>query len=127
LFFSFSGLKTSVINYLKNNTFSEDIIASFQYTLCETLVDRLILAAGIYKVKDIVIGGGVAANKVLRNMLTERAAKTGKKAWVIPVRYCTDNASMIANMARFYGDACDGSENFSKDMFAYKAYSTSRK
>jgi N6-L-threonylcarbamoyladenine synthase len=88
-------------------------------------VEHLIKAALTYNVKDVVIGGGVAANKVLRTLLTERASKAGKKAWVIPVKYCTDNAAMIANAARFYTEDPQN-KTFSKNMFSYKAYSTQR-
>ena len=133
--FSFSGLKTSAINYFKGlstdgnfNVQNPDIVnglAGFQEAVCGILVEKLLEAAEKYKVKDIVIGGGVASNYRLRELLTEQATKKGFKPWLVPIKYCTDNAAMIANLAKLSGDKYPNS--FTDDMAKLAAYSTTRR
>lgn len=101
--FSFSGLKTSVLYLLKGRKPKgrelDDLCASFQEAVAETLVDKTVAAAKKYKAKDIVLGGGVAANSRLRALMTERGAAAGF-AVRLPARVlCTDNAAMIAHAA----------------------------
>jgi N6-L-threonylcarbamoyladenine synthase len=110
--FSFSGIKTSVANYLKANprpTLSlqgegrakhgvrvADIAASFQEAVVEVLVKKTLEAAEIHALSSIVIGGGVAANSRLRAAF-EKSAKAKKVRVYLPDRsFCTDNAVMIA-------------------------------
>lgn len=105
--FSFSGLKTAVLNYL-NNTSSRgekininDVAASFQYTAVSELVSKTISAAKNYGYKKIAIAGGVAANKLLRETLSLEAKKHGMKLYVPEFVFCTDNASMVACAAYY--------------------------
>ena len=99
--FSYSGLKTAVINYVHNKqqTGEEcnkaDVACSFQCAALDILVDKAFEAAKEYSLKTITIGGGVAANGYLRLILTERAQKEGIKLYLPPKILCTDNAAMI--------------------------------
>lgn len=101
--FSFSGLKTSVLYHLKGRVPKgrelNDLCASFQEAVAETLVDKTVAAAKKYEAKDIVLGGGVAANSRLRALMNERGEACGF-AVRLPARVlCTDNAAMIAHAA----------------------------
>jgi N6-L-threonylcarbamoyladenine synthase len=119
--FSYSGLKTAVLYYLKNlgsaaKNFSlsvgerealkkiekqanvgADIAASFQYAAFNSLAKKSARAAKEFRAKSILIGGGVAANKTLPKMIKKDLAKSGLKINVIvpPLKYCMDNAVMI--------------------------------
>lgn len=103
--FSFSGLKTAVINLLHNasqkgeeiNT--SDLAASFQSTVAEILCDRYLLAAKDFGYDTLAVAGGVSANSGLRNLLTARCEKLGKKLYFPPLSLCGDNAAMIAAQA----------------------------
>lgn len=106
--FSFSGLKSAVINLINTaNMKSEDInipnlCASFQNSAVRVLVDKAIQAAKQYNVKQVVIAGGVAANKGLRGLLKEEVDKLeGVTLSFPPMKYCTDNAAMIAVVGYF--------------------------
>lgn len=101
--FSFSGLKTAVLNYIHNNKDHNvnDVAASFQYTAVSDLVSKTTLAAKRYNYKKIALAGGVAANKLLRDMLNAQAQKHGMKLFVPDLEYCTDNASMVACAAYY--------------------------
>jgi N6-L-threonylcarbamoyladenine synthase len=100
--FSYSGLKTAVLNYLKEISTEylsrnlSNICASFQLAAVEVLVKKTIEAARMYQTKQIAICGGVAANSLLRNLMIEEAAKFNLKVNVPALKYCTDNAAMIA-------------------------------
>ncbi len=106
--FSFSGLKTAVrmatlsIDF-ENEQDVADICASFQQAVAETLQERLILSLDRFKIRFpdlaepvLVVAGGVAANQMLRTMLTNLAAKGGFRFVAPPMVLCTDNAAMIA-------------------------------
>jgi N6-L-threonylcarbamoyladenine synthase len=95
--FSFSGIKTAVVNEVKKNSHfrKEDICASFQSAVVETLVSKTIAAAKKYGLTNIVVGGGVAANSQLRKDISDAARKEGLRAYLPPLWLCTDNASMI--------------------------------
>lgn len=99
---SYSGLKTAVINYLhkqnQNNVSVNinDVCASFQKEAVNPLVDKLIYVAKKQKCNKIVVAGGVAANSYLRNLLTQEGKKNKIEVFVPPMKYCTDNAAMIA-------------------------------
>lgn len=99
--FSFSGLKTAVINCYNSKEYSvEDISASFQYTVAKTLLSKTLQAAKMYNRDKIVIGGGVAANSMVRKLFTE---ESNMKVFFPNLHLCTDNADMIAYTAyRFY-------------------------
>lgn len=105
--FSFSGLKTSVINTVhKLEQKGEplpvgDICASFQQAVVDVLVDHTVLAAEMLNIKTICIAGGVAANTLLRNTMKERAERAKIRVLVPEVILCTDNAAMIASAGFF--------------------------
>ncbi|KKU93802.1 MAG: putative tRNA threonylcarbamoyladenosine biosynthesis protein Gcp [Candidatus Jorgensenbacteria bacterium GW2011_GWA1_48_13] len=96
--FSFSGLKTSVLYYLRDNpkTKKADVAASFQKAAIDTLVAKTLLAAKEYKAKSIMLSGGVAANKALRKSLKAESYKLKANFLVAPLKFNTDNAVMIA-------------------------------
>lgn len=103
--FSFSGLKTSVLYYLRKIGFSSlpnqeqllaDICASFQAAVVDVLIDKTINAAKKFGVKDITIAGGVAANTELRRRMQERASELGLNVFIPKFDYCTDNGAMVA-------------------------------
>jgi N6-L-threonylcarbamoyladenine synthase len=100
--FSFSGMKSSVLNYLnkaamKGETVSKpDIAASFQKAVTEVLTDKAIAAAVRHKVSTILLAGGVAANTKLRAELKSKSENTGLKIVYPPPVLCTDNAAMVA-------------------------------
>ena len=100
--FSFSGLKSAVINTVHNakqrgeEIVPENLAASFQASVVEVLVEKTMRAAREYNVKQIIVAGGVSANKGLRKGLEEAVAKDGHiKLTVPPFSLCTDNAAMI--------------------------------
>ena len=98
---SFSGLKTSVINYVKKNpdVANVDVAASFQAALVDVLCTKTIRAAQQIGAKGIVLGGGVSANSLLRAQMSERGAAAGFKVALPSRAMCTDNAAMIAAAA----------------------------
>lgn len=103
--FSYSGLKTAVINYVhtkeqKGEEFSKaDVACSFQKKAVGIMVDAAVRAAKDSGLKTIVIAGGVAANAYLRESMEEQAKKHGFEVFYPPLRLCTDNAAMIASEA----------------------------
>lgn len=104
--FSFSGIKTAVVNYAQRNTIPaaqpiDDICASFQHTVVETLIDKLIKAAYDKQVGRVALAGGVSANSALRQQLQERGEKEGLEVMIPPLEYSTDNAAMIACAAYY--------------------------
>lgn len=105
--FSFSGLKTSVVNHVnrcqqKNEPLRiEDICASFQDAVVEVLVEKTIHAALKHGLKNIVIGGGVASNTRLRQAMEQRCNKEQLEFFTPEPVFCTDNAAMIG-LAGFY-------------------------
>lgn len=100
--FSFSGVKTAVINHVhkleqKGEEFNKaDIAASFQNAVTDVLVDHTIEAAQRKGVKTVVLAGGVASNSALREKMTERAEVKGIRVLYPTPILCTDNAVMIA-------------------------------
>ena len=100
--FSFSGLKTAVINFVNQKRMKEeeinvpDLTASFQGSVVKVLVKKAIRAALDKDCKTILIAGGVAANKSLRATLEEEASKKGIKVYYPSMVLCTDNGAMIA-------------------------------
>jgi len=100
--FSFSGLKTAVLYYLKKKARQEieehksDIVASFQAALVDVLIEKTIRAAIDQKLKTIVLAGGVACNSYLREKFSSRANEEGMDLYFPAPGLCTDNAAMIA-------------------------------
>ena len=108
--FSFSGLKTSFLYTLRdkiaeNQNFIDenidDLCASLQFTIINILIEKLDKAVKETGIKQITIGGGVAANSELRDTLTETAQKRGWKVFIPERKYTTDNAAMIAGAGYF--------------------------
>ncbi len=105
--FSFSGLKSAVLNYLnsasqRGETVSiPDVAASFQAAVVDVLVMKAMAAAEHAGVSQIVLAGGVAANSSLQAELTAQANKRGLKLFYPPSVLCTDNAAMIACRAYY--------------------------
>lgn len=109
--FSFSGLKTSVLYYLK--AFSEeertdlfehhmtDLCASFQQAIVDVLIDALDRAMHETGIREIAITGGVSANSALRRQAKALAKPHGASLFIPALKYCTDNAAMIAMTAHF--------------------------
>ncbi len=98
--FSFSGLKTAVVNYVKKNGMPKnpaDLVSSFQQAVVDILVEKTIRAAEKKKLKWIALAGGVSANSRLREDLKARAEKEGFKISIPPMNLCTDNAAMIGS------------------------------
>lgn len=100
--FSYSGLKTAVINYChtkeqKGEEYSRaDVAASFQAAACGVLAERAVAAAKEKGCKTIAAGGGVIANGYLRKLLQKECAAAGIRLVLPEKKYCTDNAAMIA-------------------------------
>ncbi|MDX1806259.1 MAG: tRNA (adenosine(37)-N6)-threonylcarbamoyltransferase complex transferase subunit TsaD [Paenisporosarcina sp.] len=100
--FSFSGLKSSVINYMHNaeqrgeEIKPQAVAAGFQASVVEVLTAKTVRAAKQYKVKQVIAAGGVSANKGLRKSLEDTFEKEGIPFTVPPLFLCTDNAAMIA-------------------------------
>ena len=105
--FSYSGLKTAVINYLHNlqqhniKPNIPDVCASFQKEAVGALVEKSIRACKKYKITTLAVAGGVAANSYLRQQLTEEGKRNGIKVLFPPMVLCTDNAAMIASEGYF--------------------------
>jgi len=96
--FSFSGLKTSVMNYVRKHpdVSSADVAASFQAAVVDVLVTKARAAAKEVGAKSIVLGGGVAANSLLREEVLDGCVKDGIQGFLPSRSMCTDNAAMIA-------------------------------
>ncbi len=108
--FSFSGLKSAVINLcnkldMKGEKLNaNDLAASFQEAVIDVLCEKTIRAAKEYKAKQIIVAGGVAANKGLRSALTNEVNKVDGLRITFPsFKYCTDNAAMIG-VAGYFQD-----------------------
>jgi N6-L-threonylcarbamoyladenine synthase len=110
LTYSFSGIKTAFLNFLKKNTNENpnfiaenlsDICASIQFTLIDILFIKLKRAAHETKISEIAIAGGVSANSGLRARLAEEGEKLAWRTYIPDFQYCTDNAAMIA-IAAYY-------------------------
>lgn len=108
--FSFSGLKTSILYFLrdekkKNENFANenlnDICASIQSRIVSILLHKLKKAADDLKIKHVAIAGGVSANSLLRNQLEEFGKKNNWKTFIPKFEYCTDNAAMIAVVGHY--------------------------
>ena len=101
--FSFSGLKTAVMLEIRRNPErpAQDIAASFQEAVVDTLVYKLQKAADQIGARTLVLGGGVAANSRLRERVGEIAAMTGRRALLPRHDLCTDNGAMIGAAAHF--------------------------
>ncbi len=132
--FSFSGVKTAVLyhckgqdmngnNQVENMSEQEiaDIAASFQEAVVEVLVKKTIKAARLTGYKNVLLGGGVAANAVLRDKLDKNCRSNKLRLVVSQRKYCTDNAAMVAGLAYYKYIANDFSD------YSLEPQSTQRK
>ena len=108
--YSFSGIKTSLLYFVRDEMAKdpqfmeknkEDICASFQKTLIDILMDKLVKAARQTGIKEITIGGGVSANSGLRDRIVSEGRKRGWNTYLPEFKFTTDNAAMIA-IAGYY-------------------------
>ncbi len=112
--FSFSGIKTAVLYRVKDKSLTlkqkRDIAASFQETSIDALIKKSLLACKLKRTKRLVIGGGVVANKRLREKFSEESRKNAVNCYFPASRLCTDNAAMIAACGyyRFQASKIDG-------------------
>ncbi len=100
--FSFSGLKTSVLYFLRRSDLpvaTEDVCASFQEAVVDVLVGKTIRAAEQYRVRTVSASGGVSLNSRLRERLAEECRVRNWRLLLAPAPLCTDNAAMIAALA----------------------------
>ncbi|MBN1764991.1 MAG: tRNA (adenosine(37)-N6)-threonylcarbamoyltransferase complex transferase subunit TsaD, partial [Sedimentisphaerales bacterium] len=110
--FSFSGLKTAVLYYCRGQDMKgedkvpemseqekADIAAAFQAAVIEVLVTKTMWAVEQTRAQTVLLGGGVAANSVLRDQLRQTCEKNNLRLIVAEKKYCTDNAAMIAGLA----------------------------
>jgi len=112
--FSFSGLKTAVSRLVKElesegKLAVNDLATSFQETVARSLSDRTVACALEYHLPTIVVGGGVAANRTLREKLTQKGEAQGLQVHFPPMKLCTDNAAMIA---------CAGVQHYQRDQIS---------
>ncbi|NEM97492.1 tRNA (adenosine(37)-N6)-threonylcarbamoyltransferase complex transferase subunit TsaD [Pontibacter burrus] len=117
--YSFSGIKTSVLYFLRDKTKDNpnfvqeninDICASVQHTLIKTLLKKVVQATKDLGIKEVAIAGGVSANSGLRAALQDYAKRYSWNVYIPAFQYCTDNAGMIAMAAHFQylaGDFAD--------------------
>lgn len=106
--FSFSGLKTAVVNYVHNKEQKkeeisvEDIACSFQEIVTDELSEKAIKACKEFGLNKLVVAGGVGANSRLKEKLTTLCNENSIELYSPILRYCTDNAGMIASAAYYY-------------------------
>ena len=112
--YSFSGVKTSLLYFVRDEMAKdpgfmeknkEDICASFQKTLIDILLDKLIKAAKLTGIREITIGGGVSANSGLRERIEAEGRKRGWNTYLPEFKFTTDNAAMIAIAGYFHYQA----------------------
>lgn len=121
--FSFSGLKTQVLNYINRERMAgrevnvADLSASFQQAMLDVLVDKTMLAAEQTRADRLVTAGGVAANSRLRQMLAEACGARGIRLYMPEPVLCTDNGAMIA-AAAYYKYRMQGPDDLSLDAYA---------
>ena len=122
--FSFSGIKTAVINYANSVKMkgeelpAADLACSFQELVTDIMADNLVRAARMYNCNKVVIAGGVGANIRLREKVDERARWQGLAAFYPPVKLCTDNGVMIAAQTLCMIEAGRGPSYFDLDADA---------
>ena len=108
--FSFSGVKTSLLNLVKKNwkdgvvpdSDLPDLLASYQDAIVDVLSTKLKMAAESYGARTLLLCGGVACNSAIRERVQKMAIQTAKELVLTPPKYCTDNAAMIAGLGYHY-------------------------
>ena len=105
--FSFSGLKSSVLNYINSCEMKHqeicraDVAASFQAAVVDAIVSHTIEAAKTYHIDKVALAGGVASNSALRQAMKEKCEAAGLKFYYPSPILCTDNAAMIGCAAYY--------------------------
>ncbi len=100
--FSFSGLKTAVSGVVQNQPINtSDLCASIEAAIIDVLIKKTIAAALKYKVEEIIVAGGVAANQMLSENLARAVKLNSLKLFIPPPNFCTDNAAMVTSAAFF--------------------------
>ncbi len=103
--FSFSGIKTAVLYYLKDKKtgakLKKDLAASFQESAVNALIRKSLLACKRKGVRNLLIGGGVAANSCLRQKFAQSFKKNGINCFFPSINLCMDNAAMVAGLADY--------------------------
>lgn len=105
--FSFSGLKSAVLNYLNQSEMKQsrvntaDVAASFQAAVIDVLVEHIMSAAQAEGISTVLLAGGVSANSGLRTRLETEMQARGMRLYVPPLKLCTDNAAMIGAAAAY--------------------------
>jgi len=132
--FSFSGIKTSVANYVKKNptvsstgnesinspeNLLKNICASFQEAVVDVLVEKTLTCALQQKIKTVVLAGGVSANLRLRQIMEERGKQKGLNVFMPPIEFSTDNAAMVA-LAGYYRRN-DATTTYDMDVYSRTA------
>lgn len=112
--FSFSGVKTAVLYYMKGKRLTRGLIAdvarSFQESVFDVIIKKTMMAAEKFKISTVAAGGGVAANKMFRDMMKKACLVSGRSLFIPEKKYCLDNGAMVAALGEaLYGnDACSG-------------------
>lgn len=125
--FSFSGIKTGVLNYVNSERQAgrsvcvEDVAAGFQEAVVEVLVEKAVHAVKSLGRDRLVMAGGVSANSRLREAMAERCRKEGIELFLPDKALCTDNAAMIASAA-YYRYRKYGPDDLTLDAFANMPY-----
>ena len=129
--YSFSGQKTAFLYFLKEKVAEEpnfiarhlsDLCASIEYTLVEALVEKLVKAQRLSQLSQVCVSGGAAANSALRSALQRRSKADGWKLFIPQLKYCTDNAAMVACAADFLYKA---GQTASPEVVSYARHSSS--
>lgn len=120
--FSFSGLKTSVANFVHKAEdltpqFLSDVCASFQEAVIDVLSAKAVQAAQFKQCKQVVLAGGVAANPRLRDLLSKRCRSAGLNLAMPPLDYCTDNGAMIC-VAGYHQYQHSGPSSLDLDVYS---------
>lgn len=123
--FSFSGLKTALVHFVKKNEITSDemlcdVCASYQEAIAETLIVKTLRAAEEFNISTVAFAGGVAANSRIRELGKEKLSENNIDLFIPHIKYCTDNAAMIARLA---------AEKFANNEFSdleVDVYSTKR-
>ncbi|MDR1564841.1 MAG: tRNA (adenosine(37)-N6)-threonylcarbamoyltransferase complex transferase subunit TsaD [Oscillospiraceae bacterium] len=124
--FSFSGLKTAVVNLIHNTKQKggelpvNDICASFRRAVAEILTEKTLLAAEQTGATTVVLAGGVSANRRLRELMEQRCAERGLKLYFPPLNLCGDNAAMIASQG-YYELLAGNTAQMNLNAYASKA------
>ncbi len=122
--FSFSGLKTAVLNYLNSEKQAgrevnrADVAASFQQAVMDVIVRKAMDACELRHEKKLVLAGGVAANSKLREMLSAECRKNGVQLYYPAPILCTDNGAMIA-CAAYYKNIKQGQDDLTMDAYPF--------